>query len=29
MSNWTHVAAIFRVDGLCRDYNCTERFGKE
>lgn len=29
MSNWTHVAAIFRVDGLCRDYNFTEMFGKE
>lgn len=29
MSNWTHVAAIFRVDSLCRDYNFTEMFGKE
>ena len=29
MSNWTHVAAIFRVDALCHDYNFTEMFGKE
>lgn len=29
MSNWTHVAAIFRVDGFRRAYNFTEIFGKE
>ena len=29
MSNWTHVAAIFRIDSLFRTLNCTEIFGKE
>lgn len=29
MSNWTHVAAIFRVDGFYHDYDFTKIFGKE
>lgn len=29
MSNWTHVAAIFRVDGFWHDYDFTKIFGKE
>lgn len=29
MSNWTHVAAIFRIDSFFHTLNCTEIFGKE
>lgn len=29
MSNWTHVAAIFRFDGFYHDYDFTKIFGKE
>ena len=29
MSNWTHVAAIFRIDSFCHNLNFTEIFGKE
>lgn len=29
MSNWTHVAAIFRIDSFSHNLNFTEIFGKE
>ena len=29
MSNWTHVAAIFRIDSFGHNLNFTEIFGKE
>ena len=29
MSNWTHIAAIFRVDGFYHDYDFTKIFRKE
>ena len=29
MSNWTHVAAIFRIDSFGHTLNFTEIFGKE